>query len=77
MLGYTQASWDDSSGKVKQPLAADKSWDQLHSHERSLALALGWSKKTWENESKKEPQPAVWKKDWRELDTCGTNPIHP
>ena len=41
ILGYTQVSWDNGSGKEQQPVSADKAWAALTQHERSAAMVLG------------------------------------
>ena len=71
ILGYTQVSWDDVSGKTKQPRVEDKTFAELTHEERVAAVALGFTGKTWDNESGKEKQPSTDDKNWSELTACG------
>ena len=71
ILGYTQVSWDDVSGKTKQPRVEDKTFAELTHEERVAAVALGYTAKTWDNESGKEKEPASEDKLWAELTACG------
>ena len=71
MLGYTQVSWDNKSGKEKQPASADKAWAELTRSERAAVMVLGYTATTWDNESGSEPKPASAKKYWAELRACG------
>ena len=70
-MGYTQASWDDVSGKEKQPSATNTSFYYLTHDQRVAAMMLGYTGKSWDNDSGKETQPAVENKFWAELTTCG------
>ena len=71
MLGYTQVTWDNESGKEKTPVSADKYWAELTQHEQAACIVLGYTKKVWDNDSGKEKQPAVAEKSWANLTTCG------
>ena len=71
ILGYTQVSWDNKSGKEQQPVSADKAWAALTQHERSAAMVLGYTRATWDNKSGSESQPASADKHWAELTACG------
>ena len=71
ILGYTQVSWDNESGKEQQPVSADKAWAALTQHERSAAMVLGYTRATWDNKSGSESQPASADKHWAELTACG------
>ena len=71
ILGYTQVSWDNQSGKEKQPASADKHWAALTQHERLAAMVLGYTRATWDNESGSESQPLSADKHWAELTACG------
>ena len=46
MLGFTQATWDNLSGKEEQPESTDKSWSKLTDTEKAGARLLGYTKKT-------------------------------
>ena len=71
VLGYTKASWDNLSGKEKQPSSWDKYWAELTDKEKAAAVVLGYTATIWDNESGSEPQPASVKKYWAELRACG------
>ena len=47
LLGYTQTSWDNTSGNEVQPASASKTWAQLTSEEKSAAMVLGYTALTW------------------------------
>ena len=70
VLGYTQASWDNKSGKEQQPSSSQKYWTQLTARERAAALALGYTQWKWDK-GDKEHEPASANKDWAELTACG------
>ena len=42
LLGYTQVSWDNASGKEAQPASASKKWGDLTAQEKSAATVLGY-----------------------------------
>merc|ERR1712032_1046266 len=71
LLGYMQTTWDNLSGKQKQPSSADKYWAQLTSREKAAAGVLGYIAKVWDNSSGKEKQPASASKYWAKLSACG------
>ena len=68
LLGHTQASWDNISGKEKQPSSAGKYFAELTHYQRVAAVTLGFTSTTWDNKSGKEKQPAS--KYFAELTTC-------
>ena len=70
VLGYEQASWDDTTGTVRAPLAARKPWIALSHEEKTAAGLLGYTEISWDNVSGSEPQPNVFNKQWSELTTC-------
>ena len=70
MLGYTQASWDNLSGKEQQPLSSIKFWASLSANEKAAAVMLGYTQVSWDNDSGLEPQPASAVKNWAELTAC-------
>ena len=72
LLGYTQVSWDNKSGKETQPSSSKKYWDQLTDQERAVAMLLGYTGVNWDKEAKKH-QPVSAKKYWAELISCGEN----
>ena len=76
MLGFTKTSWDDVSGKEKQPSSEDKAWYQLTHSERMAAVRLGYREKSWDNESGKQKKPYSDSKHWSELTTCGEEHIY-
>ena len=69
-LGYTQASWDNLSGKEQQPWSSIKYWASLTDNEKAAAKVLGYKQASWDNESGSEQQPASGAKGWAELKTC-------
>ena len=73
LLGYTQTSWDDVSGKEIQPASSKKYWAKLAKHEQLAAMALGYTRKSWDNVSGRETQPPADSKYWHELKDCGKN----
>ena len=73
LLGFIQTTWDNLSGKQKQPSSADKYWAQLTSAEKAAAGLLGYIAKVWDNASGKEKQPASASKYWAKLSACGDN----
>ena len=70
VLGYTEVSWDDLSGKTRQPWIASKSWRAFTDNEKIAAGLLGYNQTTWDNDSGSEPQPASAYKFWADLTTC-------
>ena len=70
MLGYTQVSWDDETGLVREPLAARKPWFLLSTNEKMAAGLLGFTEIIWDNFSGIVQQPAAAYKLWSELTTC-------
>ena len=69
ILGYTQVSWDNLSGREQQPSCMEKDWDELADMEREAATALGYTRKMWDKGKK---LPPAMKKDWLDLtSTCG------
>ena len=69
VLGYTQLSWDNKSGKEKQPATAKKYWDGLTEAQRLAAIALGYNGKIWDKDKK---LPPAMEKHWAKLTTsCG------
>ena len=70
MLGFTQVSWDDLSGKEAQPWSMSKFWRELSVNEKSAAGLLGYTQTAWDNDSGSEPQPLSGVKRWAELTTC-------
>ena len=74
-LGYTQVSWNNLSGRVRQPLSSLKSWNELNANEKAGAKLLGYTEQSWDNESGDQPQPASGDKFWNELTACGEGEI--
>ena len=70
VLGYTKVSWDNLSGKEKQPWSSFKSWFELSLNEKAAAGLLGYTETTWDNEWGSGPQPASVDKSWAELTAC-------
>ena len=66
VLGYTQASWDNESGREQQPSSSEKYWVQLTARERAAAAALGYTQWSWD----KGDKPASANKNWAELIVC-------
>ena len=77
VLGYTQASWNNLSGKEPQPSSSNKYWSKLRHSERVAAVVLGYTGKVWDNESGSEPQPASADKLWNELSPCADEGEYP
>merc|ERR1711939_1123321 len=71
-LGYTQASWDNLSGKERQPWSADKHWYELSDKEQAAAALFGYTQKTWEgmSDGKHVVSSDQADKKWSELTTC-------
>ena len=72
VLGYTQASWDNLSGKERQPWSADKHWFELSDGEHAAAALFGYTEKTWESMSdgKHVVSSDQADKEWSQLTTC-------
>ena len=71
VLGYTQATWDNLSGREQQPWSAIKSWYALTANEKVAADVLGYNQPMWDNRSGSERQPFSFYKYWDELTACG------
>ena len=71
VLGYTQASWDNLSGKEQQPWSSIQFWASLTKHEKSAAALLGYTQTNWDNELGTQPRPASAFKSWSEMTECG------
>ena len=61
VLGYTQVSWDNASGKEAQPASASKKWANLTTAEKSAATVLGYTEQTW------SPVSVTKKTPWSDL----------
>ena len=66
VLGHTQTSWDNDSGRERQPASEDKDWFQLTDRERAAALRLGFNRGMWDGLAT-GPQPATADMAWSEL----------
>ena len=66
VLGHTQTSWDNDSGRERQPASEDKDWSQLTDRERAAALRLGFNRGMWDGLAT-GPQPATADMAWSEL----------
>ena len=75
VLGYTQVSWDNDSGKEPQPDSDGKPWSKLSESEKVAAVVLGYTEQAWDDESGSEAQPASAIKHWDDLTSCGED--HP
>ena len=71
MLGYTELTWDNDSGKEPQPLSSNKTWGALKEQEKEAAVILGYTEIIWDNLSGFERQPVSALKYWSELTICG------
>ena len=71
MLGYTQKSWDNLSGREQLPWAFIKRWSSLTANEKEAAEFLGWTEVTWDDDSGLELPPVSSYKYWIELSACG------
>ena len=68
LLGYTQVSWDNASGKEAQPASASTKWTDLTTQERLVATVLGYTEQTWRTVSVMKKTP------WSDLTvTAGTD----
>ena len=65
-LGFTQRSWDNESGRERQPASEDKAWLQLTQRERRAATRLGYNQRLWDWLEPAQ-QPASAGKGWSEL----------
>ena len=70
MLGYTEVSWNDLSGKEQQPWSSIKYWASLTANEKAAAVVLGYTQVSWDNDSGSVPQPASAVKTWALLTAC-------
>ena len=71
VLGYTQVSWDNASGKEVQPASASKTWTGLTAQEKSAATVLRYTASTWSTIS------ATKKTPWSDLtSTAGEDVFH-
>ena len=75
MLGFTQLSWDNLSGKETQPWSWSKYWIEMSVNEQAAIVLLGYTQRTWDNDSGLEPQPDSYLKSWSELTKCGDGEI--
>ena len=57
LLGYTQVSWDNASGKEAQPASASKKWTDLTGEEKSAATVSGYTESTWRTVSATKKTP--------------------
>ena len=57
LLGYTQISWDNASGKEAQPASVSKKWTDLTAQERLAATVLGYTESTWSTVSATKKTP--------------------
>ena len=71
VLGYTQVTWDNESGKAPQPSSLFKAWAALTEQEKEAAVVLGYTEIIWNDHSGSESQPASADKHWIELTVCG------
>ena len=71
MLGYTQVTWDNLSGREQQPWSSIKSWYALTASEKAAAAVLGYIQPMWDNRSGSERQPVSFYKHWDQLTACG------
>ena len=70
-LGFSQLSWDNKSGKEKQPASFDKYFKTLTHKERLAAVVLGYTGTNWDNDSGSELQPISRDMSWSKLEACG------
>ena len=79
VLGYTQVTWDNLSGKERVPWSSIKSWAQLSDNEKEAATLLGYNERSWDNVSGSERPPASVDKGFAELTACSKdeNPSNP
>ena len=71
VLGYTEITWDNGSGKEPQPFSSEKPWGALTEQEKEAAVILGYTEIIWDDISGSEPQPDSDLKYWSELTVCG------
>ena len=77
VLGYTQATLDNLSGRERQPASATKSWSELTANEKEAAELLGWKNITWDDDSGMELPPMSSYKYWDQLTACGEGQCMP
>ena len=46
-FGYTEASWDNKSGREAQPNSINRPWDELTMKKRNALKALGLTRASW------------------------------
>ena len=71
VLGYTEVTLDNKSGKEQQPWSSIKYWSSLTASEKAAAVVLGYTQITWDNDSGLEVPPYSSSKGWNELAACG------
>ena len=74
MLGYTEVSWNNFSGKEQLPWSAIKFWSSLTVNEKAAVVVLGYTQASWDNNSGSVPQPASATKTWAMLTACADGP---
>ena len=71
VLGYTQVTLDNLSGKELQPWSSIKYWASLTDNEKAAVEVLGYTEAMWDDQSGLELQPYSSWKLWDELAACG------
>ena len=66
VLGHTQISWDNDSGRERQPASEDRDWSQLTDRQMAAALVLGYNQGMWDGLIT-APQPDTANMGWSEL----------
>ena len=56
-LGYTQVSWDNTSGNEPQPASASAKWTVLTTQDKLAATVLGYTEQTWRTVSVTKKTP--------------------
>ena len=62
MLGFNKNSWDNVSGKEKQPKSSSKIWEDMTIDEKTALVVLGYDRHSWDHRT-----PFVLYKYWGEL----------
>ena len=71
VLGYTEVTLDDVSGREQQPWSSIKYWNSLTNNEKEAAKLLGYTQTMWDNKSGNAIKPDSSFKYWDELTACG------
>ena len=72
VLGYDEVSWDNESGRERQPWQSKMIWASMTMPQRRAVMLLGFTQATWDGRADASVRPASYSKKWSELTTtCG------